>query len=128
MHSKLMIVDDEVTIIGSANINDRSLLGRRDSELAVVVHDTDREKSIMDGRTYLAGRFAGALRRTLFREHLGLLEGDGSANGIDIRDPVAASFYDGVWRMTARRNAQIFEKVSAVPPIFFFNMIVFWGT
>ncbi|XP_037525150.1 phospholipase D1 [Rhipicephalus sanguineus] len=111
VHSKLMIVDDEVTIIGSANINDRSLLGRRDSELAVVVHDTDREKSIMDGRTYSAGRFAGALRRTLFREHLGLLEGDGSSNGIDIRDPVASSFYDGVWRTTARRNAQIFEKV-----------------
>ncbi|XP_077530546.1 phospholipase D isoform X2 [Haemaphysalis longicornis] len=111
VHSKLMIVDDEVTIIGSANINDRSLLGRRDSELAVVVHDTDREKSIMDGRMYMAGRFAGALRRTLFREHLGLLEGDGSTNGIDIRDPVASSFYDGVWRMTARRNAQIFEKV-----------------
>lgn len=111
VHSKLMIVDDEVTIIGSANINDRSLLGRRDSELAVVVHDTDREKSIMDGRIYSAGRFAGALRRTLFREHLGLLEGDGSSNGIDIRDPVASSFYDGVWRTTARRNAQIFEKV-----------------
>ncbi|XP_075727869.1 phospholipase D isoform X1 [Rhipicephalus microplus] len=111
VHSKLMIVDDEVTIIGSANINDRSLLGRRDSELAVVVHDTEREKSIMDGRIYSAGRFAGSLRRSLFREHLGLLEGDGSTNGIDIRDPVASSFYDGVWRTTARRNAQIFEKV-----------------
>ncbi|XP_077493969.1 phospholipase D isoform X2 [Amblyomma americanum] len=111
VHSKMMIVDDEVTIIGSANINDRSLLGRRDSELAIVVHDTDREKSVMDGRHYLAGRFAGALRRTLFREHLGLLESDGSASGIDIRDPVAASFYDGVWRTTARRNSQIFEKV-----------------
>ncbi|CBY30969.1 unnamed protein product, partial [Oikopleura dioica] len=30
-HSKLMIVDDRFTIIGSANINDRSLLGDRDS-------------------------------------------------------------------------------------------------
>lgn len=31
VHSKLMIVDDTCTIIGSANINDRSLLGDRDS-------------------------------------------------------------------------------------------------
>jgi phospholipase D1/2 len=31
IHSKLMIVDDKKMIIGSANINDRSLLGDRDS-------------------------------------------------------------------------------------------------
>ena len=31
VHSKIMIVDDEKMIIGSANINDRSLLGSRDS-------------------------------------------------------------------------------------------------
>ena len=29
MHAKTMIVDDVVTIIGSANVNDRSLLGMR---------------------------------------------------------------------------------------------------
>ena len=39
IHSKLMIVDDRVALIGSANINDRSLKGSRDSELAVVVED-----------------------------------------------------------------------------------------
>jgi len=33
VHSKLMIVDDRITLIGSANINDRSLLGSRDSEV-----------------------------------------------------------------------------------------------
>ena len=35
IHSKLMIVDDKSVLIGSANINDRSLQGTRDSELAV---------------------------------------------------------------------------------------------
>ena len=30
-----MLVDDKAAIIGSANINDRSLLGSRDSEIAV---------------------------------------------------------------------------------------------
>lgn len=39
IHSKLMIVDDDIVLMGSANINDRSLLGNRDSELAVVVED-----------------------------------------------------------------------------------------
>ena len=32
-----MIIDDEIILLGSANINDRSLLGSRDSEIAVVI-------------------------------------------------------------------------------------------
>ena len=36
VHSKIMIVDDHFALIGSANINDRSLIGYRDSELAVL--------------------------------------------------------------------------------------------
>lgn len=35
VHSKIMIVDDRATLIGSANINDRSLLGSRDSEVSL---------------------------------------------------------------------------------------------
>lgn len=37
VHSKLMIVDDNYVIMGSANINDRSMLGTRDSEVAVTI-------------------------------------------------------------------------------------------
>ena len=33
-----MIVDDHYVILGSANINDRSMLGSRDSELAVYIY------------------------------------------------------------------------------------------
>jgi phosphatidylserine/phosphatidylglycerophosphate/cardiolipin synthase-like enzyme len=36
-----MIVDDRLAIIGSANINERSQRGDRDSELASVIRDTD---------------------------------------------------------------------------------------
>ncbi len=36
-----MVVDDRKLIIGSANINDRSMLGYRDSELAVIAEDTE---------------------------------------------------------------------------------------
>lgn len=38
VHSKLMIVDDFYAILGSANINDRSMEGDRDSELAVLMN------------------------------------------------------------------------------------------
>jgi phosphatidylserine/phosphatidylglycerophosphate/cardiolipin synthase-like enzyme len=34
-------VDDRLAIIGSANINERSQRGDRDSELAAVIRDTD---------------------------------------------------------------------------------------
>lgn len=37
VHSKLMIVDDREVLIGSANINDRSLLGSRDSEVQSII-------------------------------------------------------------------------------------------
>jgi phosphatidylserine/phosphatidylglycerophosphate/cardiolipin synthase-like enzyme len=36
-----MIVDDRLAIIGSANINERSMRGDRDSELASVIRDND---------------------------------------------------------------------------------------
>lgn len=35
VHSKGMIVDDEAVIIGSANINQRSMEGSRDTEIAM---------------------------------------------------------------------------------------------
>ncbi len=41
IHSKLMIVDDRKVILGSANINDRSMLGDRDSEIGIVIEDQD---------------------------------------------------------------------------------------
>ena len=35
VHSKILIVDDRFAIVGSANVNDRSLMGDRDSEVSV---------------------------------------------------------------------------------------------
>lgn len=49
VHSKLMIVDDKKVILGSANINDRSMNGNRDSELAVLITQP----------TDLIGKFGG---------------------------------------------------------------------
>ncbi|KAH8820913.1 phospholipase-like protein D1 [Xylogone sp. PMI_703] len=72
IHAKVIIVDDRIALIGSANINERSMLGSRDSECAAVVRDTDMIWSKMDGEPYLVGRFAHTLRMRLMREHLGL--------------------------------------------------------
>ncbi|KAG0059790.1 hypothetical protein BGZ89_000117 [Linnemannia elongata] len=73
IHSKLMIVDDRIVICGSANINDRSQVGFRDSEIAIIIEDTDMVASRMNGEPYQAGKLAHALRTDLFKEHLGLL-------------------------------------------------------
>ncbi|KAF3932217.1 hypothetical protein ABW20_dc0110131 [Dactylellina cionopaga] len=72
IHAKCMVVDDRIVIIGSANINERSMLGFRDSEIAAVVRDQDTIWSTMAGRPYLVGRFAHTLRLRLMREHLGI--------------------------------------------------------
>ncbi|KAI5281820.1 Phospholipase D1 [Manis pentadactyla] len=107
VHSKLLIADDNTVIIGSANINDRSMLGKRDSEMAVIVQDTEMVPSVMDGKEYQAGRFSQGLRLQCFRVVLGYLS-DPSEN---IQDPVSDKFFKKVWVATAARNATIYDKV-----------------
>ncbi|KAI4150759.1 MAG: hypothetical protein LQ340_003915 [Diploschistes diacapsis] len=85
IHAKCMIVDDQIAIIGSANINERSMLGNRDSELAAVVRDTDRIWSTMAGQPYQVGRFPHTLRMRLMREHL----------GVDVDEVMEAEFQEG---------------------------------
>ncbi|KAL9644876.1 hypothetical protein ABK040_005356 [Willaertia magna] len=74
VHSKIMLIDDKITIIGSANINDRSMLGNRDSEIGIVINDTEFIESKMNGKEYKAGKITFNLRMNLWKEHLGLLE------------------------------------------------------
>ncbi|KAJ2687951.1 hypothetical protein IWW39_002566 [Coemansia spiralis] len=74
IHCKLMIVDDRYVIMGSANINDRSMVGNRDSEIAMVVEDTEPVVTTMNGRPYQAAKFAHSLRVQLCQEHCGLLD------------------------------------------------------
>ncbi|CAO1625909.1 unnamed protein product [Sympodiomycopsis kandeliae] len=72
IHGKCAMFDDRIAIIGSANINERSQRGDRDSELACVIRDTDMIDSTMAGQPYKVGRFAHTLRIHLMREHLGV--------------------------------------------------------
>ena len=108
VHSKLMIVDDRKTIIGSANINDRSMLGDRDSEVDVVIEDQEMIPGRMNGQPYEIGKFSHTLRCQLMKEHLGLLENPGYS--IDVSDPASKHFFDRVSSI-AKENSKIYLDV-----------------
>jgi phospholipase D1/2 len=66
VHSKLMIIDDHMAICGSANINDRSLLGYRDSEFCIVINDTEHEPGRLNGQSVIVGKFCSSWRKRIF--------------------------------------------------------------
>lgn len=47
VHSKCLIADDRVAIVGSANINDRSLMGNGDTEIAIIMMDENRKYAVL---------------------------------------------------------------------------------
>ncbi|KAM6971184.1 phospholipase D1 isoform 1-T2 [Tautogolabrus adspersus] len=107
VHSKMLIADDNTVIIGSANINDRSMLGKRDSEVAVIVEDSETVTAVMDGQEYQAGKYALQLRLECFKTILGAH----TDPSIDVSDPVSDHFYKEVWMATCARNATTYQKV-----------------
>lgn len=112
VHSKIMIIDDCITLIGSANINDRSLLGSRDSEIGVVIEDKELIDSYMDGKPWKAGKFSSSLRLSLWSEHLGLPAGEVN----QIMDPVVDSTYKDIWMTIAKTNTAIYQDVFSCVP------------
>ncbi|KAJ8724801.1 hypothetical protein PYW07_015759 [Mythimna separata] len=111
VHSKLLIADDKTIICGSANINDRSMIGTRDSEIAVLLQDEQFVDGTMNGEAFPCGRVAGALRKRLFREHLGLMEEDLERAGVSLEDPVCHEFYRNYWKAISTRNTALYEDV-----------------
>lgn len=110
VHSKVMIVDDRQAIIGSANINDRSMRGYRDSEVCVLIKDNDMTPVRMGGKeNYHVGKFSRSLRCHLLKEHLGLLDEGKDGSEIDMVDPVCDDFIRKL-SDTAKANTAIFEK------------------
>ncbi|KAI7731070.1 hypothetical protein M8C21_027056, partial [Ambrosia artemisiifolia] len=71
VHAKGMVVDDEYVIVGSANINERSMAGSRDTEIAMGSyqphHTWATKKRHPHGQVY-------GYRMSLWGEHLGVLE------------------------------------------------------
>ncbi|KAK9067888.1 hypothetical protein SSX86_011999 [Deinandra increscens subsp. villosa] len=112
VHSKVMIIDDNTVLVGSANINDRSLLGLRDSEIGVLIEDKELVESSMGGKPWKAGKFALSLRLSLWSEHLGLH----STEINKIADPVIDTTYKDIWMATARTNTMIYQDVFSCIP------------
>jgi phospholipase D1/2 len=132
-----MIVDDRRVICGSANLNDRSQKGNHDSEIAIVIEDTDMVDMTMNGKKYRAGRLATTWRRSLMREHLGLLPPQAPINGqvhngmravpvgleydfgsesdLLVEDPLSLDF-TRLWNETARTNRRVFDRIFKTTP------------
>ena len=111
-------------------MNDRSQLGSHDSEIAIIVQDSETVESYMDGRPYRASKFATSLRRQIFRKHLGLLKHQdmdrpdqnfepigvlniydwGSEEDRQVADPISDDF-QSLWNWRAKTNTDAFAKV-----------------
>ncbi|KAL5960444.1 Phospholipase D1 [Taenia solium] len=124
VHSKLMIVDDRKLIIGSANINDRSMLGYRDSELALVAEDVPEmgtlQEAVFAGKKVFVGNAARRFRKSLMAEHLGVLTKESREktdwNHELLNDPVCDEFYQNVWCRIAEGNMKLFDEVFSCVP------------
>ncbi|XP_062213859.1 phospholipase D beta 1-like [Phragmites australis] len=71
VHSKGMIVDDEYVIIGSANINQRSMEGTRDTEIAMAAYQP--QHTWANTLSAPRGQIFG-YRMSLWAEHIGAVE------------------------------------------------------
>ncbi|UJR32480.1 hypothetical protein I4U23_019942 [Adineta vaga] len=111
VHSKLLIADDRMCICGSANINDRSFQGTRDSEICLVVNDIEMIDSHLNGQLEQVGVFCSTWRKKLFRQILGIQDED----KINIDDPCSDELYE-YFRRIAKHNTEVYEEVfNAVP-------------
>jgi phospholipase D1/2 len=120
VHSKLTIVDDAVAIIGSANINDRSLNGNGDTEIAAVVVD-DAQAGLTDvgnGVKCITRQFAKDLRKKLWQKHLGMLvdqtttgvQKSGIPSGINLDKPLDTASIKGIQKL-ADKNRSAYNEV-----------------
>ncbi|XP_020247359.1 phospholipase D delta-like isoform X2 [Asparagus officinalis] len=71
VHAKGMIVDDEYVILGSANINQRSMDGSRDTEIAMGAYQPHQTWAMK--QSHPRGQVYG-YRMSLWQEHLGFLD------------------------------------------------------
>ena len=88
VHSKLIIVDDIYALLGSANINDRSMRGDRDSELAILVEEKVKVKGILNGEEVEKSNKVREFRITCWRSLFEL--------EIDYEDPLNQNFQQKV--------------------------------
>jgi phospholipase D1/2 len=108
VHANTMIVDDEIALIGSANITDKSILGSRDSEIAMIIEDSDKVMTKFAGTTKKVSVFAHTLRENLYQMYFGLPLSD-------VQDPLDPEFIKK-YEFIAKKNTEIFRKVFRCVP------------
>jgi phospholipase D1/2 len=113
VHSKMLIVDDLFAIVGSANINDRSLLGSRDSELAVLVMDTkiDSVNLCGDNKLRPTRGHARQLRMAVWNKLFGITAG-GERAATELKDAVESPGAKASWeaiQKRAKQNTDLYE-------------------
>lgn len=105
-----MLVDDEVAVIGSANINDRSLLGHRDSELNVIIKDDVKKiPLVINNKEVLVSQFVHSLRIRLMREHLGF-NLDSQNTEPCLLDPSSDELFN-LFKSRAKENTTTYESI-----------------
>ncbi|CAG2160318.1 phospholipase D-like domain-containing protein [Cupriavidus numazuensis] len=118
VHSKLMIVDDRYVLLGSANINDRSLLGDRDSELGVLLIDTqqDHKDVLGDGKPRLTRNLAHKLRVSTWEKIFGVHlteNGNGVKPASALKNAILKPGSPSSWKSiqeVSDNNADLYEK------------------
>lgn len=122
VHSKLLIADDRVAILGSANINDRSLLGPRDSELAVIVRDSTPVAVKLDGQCpQQVSKAVHELRVALWKKHFGLSQTKASRVqpaaelSACLTQPAAESSWKAIQRQAAANSDAYATSFNFIP-------------
>merc|ERR1712137_789343 len=120
----MMIVDDKQIIIGSANINDRSMAGDRDSEVCVFIEDESFTPSSSDRQHWSTGRFAKGARLRIWYELFGVLEEESTQDEQAIlewkqyreklENPCSKECWE-FWHDIAWKRALAFDKRGAWP-------------
>jgi phospholipase D1/2 len=112
VHSKLMVVDDRFALVGSANINDRSLLGTHDSELAVLLMDSEVGQADLcgDDKARPVRNVAHTLRQEVWKKLFGITGGIRPAT--ELKAAIDKPADPKTWRKiqaVAARNTKLYE-------------------
>ncbi|KAI3632485.1 hypothetical protein MIR68_009591 [Amoeboaphelidium protococcarum] len=111
IHSKVMIVDDDWAIVGSANINDRSLAGSRDAEVAIVITDSSKVKvQLGESASVSCSKSVRDLRLQLFQEHSGL-----SFEYLASNFPSQDALFS-MWKDIAESNTNLYRQLFSCIP------------
>ncbi|BFU24879.1 phospholipase D, putative [Entamoeba histolytica HM-3:IMSS] len=110
VHSKLMIIDDRYALIGSANMNDRSLRGDRDTEIAISIKETNQIKELFGREEINVCKKISSLRKKLWMEHLGFKE------HLSLLVEDAYECFETIWKQVAHENRLIYEQVFPLFP------------